>query len=171
MVEATTGQPATSFPRPELGSKAVESDTGETSGVEPPCPDEGASDAQQRARELQEQLVKSTETTVGPRVFHLEIRYPRLYLLFVALNLLDLLITKAAINEMGRDEANVLAKSVLVRFGFGGFVLYKLFLTGLVVTLAEIISRTRPRWAFGLIAFGCLAMGLVVLWGAWHLLG
>lgn len=102
------------------------------------------------------------------KVLQWEIRFPGLYLLFVVLNMLDLMVTKIAINQKGLDEANVLAKSVLVAFGFLGLTLYMLALTGLVIMLTEIISRKKPQWAFKLILFGCIAMGLVVLWDVLH---
>ena len=151
-------------PTGEEGPEAVGQD--EPAGAEP-----AVSESELRAQKVQQDYAGSAKTTVGPRVFHLEIRTPRLYLLFVALNLLDLLITRAAINNVGADEGNRLAKSVLVRFGFGGLALYKLALTGMVITLAEIVSRTRPRWALTLMVFGSITMGLVVLWGAWRLVG
>ena len=116
----------------------------------------------------EKKLRTSLTTNIGSKVLRWEIRFPGLYLLFVILNMLDLMITKIAINQKGLDEANVLAKSVLVTFGFSGFILYKLVLTGLVITLTEMISRKKPRWAFKLILFGCIAMGLVVLWGVLH---
>ena len=117
---------------------------------------------------LQEKLKESSTTAIGPKVLQWDIRFPRLYLLFVVLNMLDLMVTKIAIDQKGMDEANVLAKIVLVTFGFSGFILYKFVLTGLVITLTEMISRRKPRWAFGLVIFGCIAMGLVVLWGVLH---
>ena len=118
----------------------------------------------------QEKLMESSISRgrIGPKVLQWEIRFPRLYLLVVVLNMLDLMVTKIAIDQKGLDEANVLAKSVLVTFGFSGFILYKFVLTGLVIMLTEMISRRKPRWAFKLIVFGCIAMGLVVLWGVLH---
>ena len=100
-----------------------------------------------------------------------DIRFPRLYILYILLNLLDLMITRLAINNMGMVEANFLARGVLLNFGFAGFLLYKLLLTAIVIVLAEIIARKRPRCALAIIVFGCVAVGAVVAWGAAHLLG
>lgn len=127
--------------------------------------------AESQVESLGEALRQSSKGTVGPKMLHWDIRYPGLYLAFITLNLLDLLITKTVIDHRGMDEANFLAKGFLLHFGFMGFVLYKLSLTGLVVLLAEVIARKRPVWAMGLIIFGCVAIGSVVVWGAAHLSG
>ena len=120
---------------------------------------------------LGEELRKSTKVEMGPRMLQWDIRYPGLYLAFITLNLLDLLITKMAIDQRGMDEANILAKGFLLHFGFPGFVIYKLFLTGMVIVLVEVISRKRPLWALALIVFGCAAIGSVVAWGGVHATG
>ena len=139
--------------------------------VEHPSADERAKDqaSPEKLAKLEEELARRPEPVVGPRMLHWNVRFPGLYLLFILLNLLDLTITKIAIDHLGMNEANVLAKNVLVSHGFGGFLLYKLFLTVLVIVLAEIIARTRPGWALGLIIFGCMAIGAIVAWGTWIL--
>lgn len=135
------------------------SDFGEAPSVAP-------GQAERRAREL---LSSRSKPTVGPAVLQWEIKFPRLYLLFIALNIMDLLVTVAVMNQAGMIEANPWARLILFHFGLRGFLLYKLALTTMVIVLAEIIARHRPRTAMALMVFGCTALGMVVLYGGMHL--
>ena len=154
---------------PQQEDPHVERDGSQTDQSQQNPQQSPAEDEARQAQELSERLRESGHTTVGPRTLHLEIHHPRLYLLFVALNIMDLIITRLAINYVGADEVNVLGKSILIRFGFGGLAIFKVVMTTMAIVLAEIISRTRPHAAFGLMIFGSIAMGLVVLAGTWYL--
>ena len=120
---------------------------------------------------IERDLEERRRDAIQRRMLHIHLRYPGLYLLFILVNLLDLIVTRIALDQFGLNEANIAAKGMLIRFGFVGFTLYKLFLTGLVITLAEIISRTKPRWAFLLIFLGSVAVGMVVMLSLGHLIG
>ena len=148
-----------------------ESDPDGNVPVESLAPNGAPTSPEEKLARIEAQLKERPAPAFGPRMLHLHIRYPGLYLLFIAVNLLDLVITRVAIDQFGMNEANALAKGILVRLGFAGFALYKVFMTGLVIVLAEIISRTKPRWAFWIVVCGCLAIGAVVVWGAGHLIG
>lgn len=131
--------------------------------TQPESPAESEHAHDDRLAEIERQLTERKTAAVGPKALHWEVRFPGLYLVFVALNLADLLITRIAVNQTGSDEANRLAKQVLVRFGFVGLLVYKVALTTLVIALTEVIARNKPRWGFRLIVFGCIAFGFVVL--------
>ena len=141
-------------------------DPGEPSRLNPP-----PAELDEKLARIERDLEERRRDAAKPRMLHIHLRYPGLYLLFILVNLLDLVLTRIALDQFGMNEANVAAKGMLIRFGFVGFTLYKFFLTGLVITLAEIISRTKPRWAFLLILLGSVAVGMVVMLSAGHLIG
>jgi hypothetical protein len=118
-----------------------------------------------------EKLRESSKGALGPKMLHWDIRFPRLYLLFIFVNLVDLLATRVGMDQKGMVEVNVVARWFLLNLGFASFVLYKLVLTVLVIFLAEKIGNKKPRWAFALLVFGCLAIGVVALWTLIHLFG
>ncbi len=134
--------------------------------VEDAARTESAEERASRVEALGEELRKRSREATAPRMLQWEIRYPRMDLLFVLLNMMDLFVTRMGMDKKGMVEANLLPKWFLLQFGFGGFMAYKIVLTILVIVLAEVISRKRPRWAFGVMVFGCLFIGAVVVWGA-----
>jgi hypothetical protein len=101
---------------------------------------------------------------VGPGVLRVEIHHPKLYLLFITLNLADLVLTLIVMNYLGMREVHPAARWILLNFQTWGLAAYKLGLTGLVIVLAELVHRQRPRLSMGLMVFGSLLMTLVVAW-------
>lgn len=139
--------------------------------VEPSRQASPPAELDEKLARIEREIGERRRDAAQPRVLHIHLRYPGLYLLFILVNILDLVVTRIALDQFGMNEANIAAKGILIRFGFVGFTLYKLFLTGLVVALAEIISRTKPRWAFLLIFLGSVAVGMVVVLSLGHLIG
>ena len=85
-------------------------------------------------------------------------------LLFVLLSAVDLLLTTSLLMRKGDciGEGNPVADGVLQRFGWQGFVAFKLACVLTVVTIVLAVSRARPRVARRLMTFGCLALLVVV---------
>jgi hypothetical protein len=92
-------------------------------------------------------------------------------LLFVVLSVVDLIQTWLLVDQGGGRvvEGNPVAGAWLADFGWRGLALFKaatmLALAGLVV----IIARKRPKTAALVVAFACVAVGVVALYGR-HLL-
>ncbi|HYT90137.1 MAG TPA: DUF5658 family protein [Gemmataceae bacterium] len=93
-------------------------------------------------------------------------RHPNLAILFVLLNCADLALT-CHLLRVGCGaiyEANWLAGAVLARYGLVGLAIFKALIVLFAATLVGIIAARRPRAARGLAVFGCLAVGIVVLY-------
>jgi hypothetical protein len=88
--------------------------------------------------------------------------------LFILLSIADLAFTWHLLDQSGGKiyEANWLANKFRSRFGFAGLLVFKGFLVVLTVSLFGIIAASRPQVARRLAAFGCGAVGVVVLYSA-----
>lgn len=83
----------------------------------------------------------------------------KLYVLFVFLNIIDLITTYILINGNKGIEANALPSYLLSEYGFFGLLLLKTI--GLVVVITII---TKSKLNKNLIAYPCGAVGIVVIW-------
>jgi hypothetical protein len=86
--------------------------------------------------------------------------------LFAALSLTDLALTCFLLGRPGGGayEWNPVASWWLVRFGWVGLVGFKLGILLLIAALTLVVSRSRPRAAGRLLAFGCVALLAVVVY-------
>jgi len=97
-----------------------------------------------------------------PNVLLSRMQFPTEYGLFIAANLLDVLLTMLFI-RYGAGEGNPAAKWIVLQFGKIGFVAFKLVLMFVVIILAEAVARKRRNLARLLIWFGILAMWAVAI--------
>jgi hypothetical protein len=88
--------------------------------------------------------------------------------LFVVLSAADLLLTWWLLERSGGTayEANPLARWWLLRSGWAGLAAFKAAQVVLVLGLAALIARRRPRSAGRLLTFACAALAAVVLYSA-----
>jgi hypothetical protein len=93
---------------------------------------------------------------------------PRMQLLFVLLSGADLALTWWLLGGSGGEvyEANPVANWWLARAGWAGLAGFKAALVLLVLGLAAVIGRHRPRAADGVLCFACAAVAAVVLYSA-----
>ena len=86
---------------------------------------------------------------------------------FVALNIMDLVMTFFLLNHGGFRESNKIADFFLDRWGIAGMIWYKIIFVMVIVVIAQVVARERIRTARGLLYFGCIAMGGVVIYSAY----
>jgi hypothetical protein len=93
---------------------------------------------------------------------------PDRQVLFALLSLADLTLTWWLLGHSGGAvyEANPVARWWLTHCGWAGFVCFKVAVVLLVLALAVLIARSRPRAAGRLLGLGCLSLSLVVLYSA-----
>lgn len=96
----------------------------------------------------------------------------RKFILFLVLNLLDLLLTRSLVLPGSEDlrEVNPLANWWLDTGGWAGLTAFKMGTVLLAASLFLIIARHRPRVGHRVLNLSCLAVGLVVLYSG-YLLG
>jgi hypothetical protein len=89
-------------------------------------------------------------------------------LLFVLLSVADLALTCWLIKRSGGHvyEANPVAGWWLAQHGLGGLVCYKVLAVALVLGLASLIARSRPRAAGRVLGLGCAATAFIVVYSA-----
>ena len=99
--------------------------------------------------------------------------HPRKLALFAALSLADFALTRFLLERGGGAayESNPVAAWWLTTFGWAGLAGFKLALVGLVVGLALVVSRYRPRAGGRVLAFGCSALLGVVLYSGFLVRG
>jgi hypothetical protein len=87
---------------------------------------------------------------------------------FVLLSVADLSLTCWLLERSGGNvhEANPVAAWWLARYGAMGLACFKGAMVLLVLGLAAVIARHRPRAAGHILTFGCAALALVVLYSA-----
>jgi hypothetical protein len=87
-------------------------------------------------------------------------------IVFLALSLTDLVFTWVLIRHGGGrvQEGNPIASAWLMQFGWNGLAIFKLILMAVVVVIVALLSRNHPRTGLAVVLFGCLAVGLVVLY-------
>lgn len=92
--------------------------------------------------------------------------HPRKLFLFTALSLADLGMTVYLLHQgQGRIyESNPVANAWLAAFGWIGLAMFKAVTVLMVAGIAVFVSRSRPRTGGGILKFGCLATGGVVLY-------
>jgi len=86
---------------------------------------------------------------------------------FVALNVMDLVMTFFLLNNGGFRESNKVADFFLDRWGIAGMVWYKIIFVMVIVVIAQVVARHRINSARMLLYFGCAVMGGVVLYSAY----
>jgi hypothetical protein len=93
--------------------------------------------------------------------------HPKKQLLFALLSLADLVLTCWLLDGPGGVyEANPVARWWLDRFGWAGLAGFKAAAVGLVIALALLIARSRPRAAGMVLGLGCAITAAVVLYSA-----
>ncbi len=92
---------------------------------------------------------------------------------FVLVGALDVFLTyillRASNEGFSRSiviEGNPIARWVLSRWGMNGMVLFKFAMIAVVVTIAEVVGRSRPNTARGLLWSGTAVVGAVVIYSA-----
>lgn len=85
---------------------------------------------------------------------------------FVALNIMDLVMTFFLLNHGGFRESNRVADFFLDRWGIVGMVWFKIISVMVIVVIAQIVARERIRTARFLLYFGCVVMAGVVIYSA-----
>ena len=104
----------------------------------------------------------SEASSKKPMLLLTHLQFPTEYGLFLAVNMLDLVMTMLFI-ERGGGEANPLANWILLAGGKTGFIVYKVALVLLVIALCEVVARKRRLAARLLVAFGILSVGIIAV--------
>jgi len=86
---------------------------------------------------------------------------------FVALNIMDLVMTFFLLDHGGFRESNKIADYYLDRWGIVGMIWYKIIFVMLIVVIAQIVARKNVKTASWLLYFGCIAIGGVVIYSAY----
>lgn len=63
-------------------------------------------------------------------------------------------------------EGNPIARWILHQWGMKGMVVFKFIMIGVVVSIAEVVGRTRPALGRGLLICGTAVVGAVVVYSA-----
>ncbi len=84
--------------------------------------------------------------------------------IFVALSILDLVLTFALLTLGGFREANQLANYFLARWGITGLIAFKIVFVITITIISQFIATRQITTARYLLVFGCIAMGGVVLY-------
>ena len=82
---------------------------------------------------------------------------------FILVNVLDVFMTYILLVN-GAMEANPLANYVLLRWGFGGLIGFKLFIVAAVCIIAQLVATRRLGTARFLLIFGSLIVSAVVIY-------
>jgi hypothetical protein len=82
---------------------------------------------------------------------------------FILANVLDVYMTYLLLRH-GAIEANPLANQILQQWGFNAMVWFKLVIVAVVCIIAQLIATRRTRTARGLLFFGTLLVGAVVVY-------
>lgn len=92
----------------------------------------------------------------------------RFLVVFTVLSALDLLLTSHLLfsSDGFVYETNPIAGWFLAEFGWAGLAAFKLIMVLLVMSLAAIVYRYRPRTGQHLLAFGCAVVALVVAYSS-----
>lgn len=90
---------------------------------------------------------------------------------FVLASVLDIVMTFLALRFSAEGqtrgmiiESNPVARWVLARWGIQGMVIFKLAMTTVVVTIAEIVGSVRPQVARALLWGGTIVVSSVVIY-------
>jgi hypothetical protein len=98
-------------------------------------------------------------------------RWPSASALFLTLSLADLGLTWLMVEYLdGASEANPVAAGILDHFGWLGLALHKLGCVALVLGIAAIAVRYRPRMACLVMRVGCGSVLVVLGYSVWLLL-
>lgn len=85
------------------------------------------------------------------------------YVGFALLNLFDLSLTAVIFHHGGR-EVNPIGYAVMLRYGLGGYVLFKFALVAVTILACNRIDSLRPRAARHLINTANLVYLGIILW-------
>ncbi len=88
-----------------------------------------------------------------------------LALLFVLLNVIDVVITYLGMASGHLTEVNPIAGFFIDHWGLKGMLWFKFLVVAFVMTLVKIISRRHPASSRNVLLFGNLAVGIVVVYG------
>lgn len=88
---------------------------------------------------------------------------------FILFNVLDIVFTNILL-RMHAIEANPLANSVLIHWGFNGMIAFKLLLVAGVCLITQLIALHHLRRARQTLYLGSLIVGLVVAYSGFLLL-
>lgn len=86
------------------------------------------------------------------------------FLFFLAVNVLDVLLTFTLLSLGSFEEANIFARYVLQNFGFNGLIIFKYAVVLLVTCIIQIIATKELHTARRVIVAGTIFIGLVDLW-------
>ncbi|XZE21453.1 DUF5658 family protein [Pirellulaceae bacterium SH449] len=84
---------------------------------------------------------------------------------FILVNVLDIVLTNVLL-QRGAMEANPIANFVFIQFGFAGMIAFKLASVVFVCLAAQLIARKSPSKARGLLWFGCILVGAVLVYSS-----
>lgn len=82
---------------------------------------------------------------------------------FILVNFADLVLT-AITFFYGGAEVNLLARSVLERFGLRGMVVFKFTLVTFVILVCQYVYHSHPKTARGVLIFGSVAYGFLIVY-------
>jgi Domain of unknown function (DUF5658) len=84
----------------------------------------------------------------------------------IAVSVADLLMTFLLLRTSHTFyESNPVAQWFFHRWNMAGMTFFKFSVLGIVIVLAEIIERRRPRWGKAVLAVGCVAAGFAFTHG------
>ena len=87
--------------------------------------------------------------------------------LFVALNMLDVLLTFLLLRTESFYESNPVAEEILQRFGFAGMIVYKLTIMLGVLLIVNVIAIWKMNTSRRLLQVGSALMTCVVVYSSW----
>lgn len=82
---------------------------------------------------------------------------------FILVNVLDIVLTNVLL-QRGAIEANPIANFVFIQFGFAGMIALKLASVAFVCVAAQLIALKSPSKARGLLWFGSILVGAVLVY-------
>ena len=98
--------------------------------------------------------------------------YPNLYLCFVALSMVDLMLTCEVLSSApGARELNPIAAAMILKYDLFGLIAYKTPMTVLNIALIETVGRLRRQTGFRLAVAAIVITTFPVFWLGFQVLG
>ena len=98
--------------------------------------------------------------------------YPNLYLCFVALSMIDLMLTCEVLSVApGARELNPIAAAMVLKYDLFGLIAYKAPMTVLNIALIETVGRLRQQTGFRLAVAAVVITTFPIVWLAFQMVG
>ncbi len=94
-------------------------------------------------------------------------RLPLLTILFIGVNILDIVMTTVLLGTGAFRESNPLAHFVLFNYGLVGMIWFKLIFVAGIVLIAQFVASRKENTARWLLLTGTTMVGGVVAYSGW----